>query len=48
MGKSAGGAIEKLMVSHATGARHGVPGGVGSGLCNCLPKKAFPGYPSAA
>jgi hypothetical protein len=33
---------------HAVSMRDKVGDVTGQGLCNCLPKKAFPGYPSAA
>jgi hypothetical protein len=48
MGETAGGAHEKLTVSHAVDARRGMSGSAASGLCNCLPKQAFSRYPSAA
>jgi len=35
-------------MNHAASMRDKVGDVAGRGLCNCLPKKVVPGYPSAA
>jgi hypothetical protein len=47
VGEAAGCAVQRLMLNDVANARDNVLDAPVHSLRNCLPKKTFPGYPSA-